>query len=81
MEYDLTYGRDDSITEKLDELADLCEVWKKYRDQGKTPRSLNCALISVCKDITGEYEFKSSITNQMLAEMQSKPVTSGGVIG
>lgn len=41
----------DEIAEKLDEMADLCEIWKRNRDKGHTPNGVRHALMSVVNEI------------------------------
>lgn len=41
----------DHIAEQLDDLADLCEHWKRNRDRGRMPRAIRAALIMTCRDI------------------------------
>lgn len=36
---------------KLDELADLCEYWKRHRSSGRTPNSIGAALVMMAKEI------------------------------
>jgi hypothetical protein len=36
---------DDPIEELLDDLADLCEVWRKAKDKGRTPHSIRQAMM------------------------------------
>lgn len=40
------------MAEKLDELADLSEYWKKNRDKGRNPNAIRSALIMLCDEIT-----------------------------
>lgn len=35
----------DHIVEKLDELADLFECWKRRRDKGQTPEAVRTAIL------------------------------------
>ncbi len=41
----------DKIAEKLDEMADLCECWKKNRDKGRDPNSIRQALIMLSNEV------------------------------
>lgn len=42
--------RDEQL-ELLDDLADLCEYWKRSRDKGRTPNALRSALVMLAADI------------------------------
>jgi len=41
----------DVVAEKLDEMADLCEYWKKNREKGHEPNAIRQALISISEEI------------------------------
>lgn len=41
----------DNIGEKLDELADLAEYWKKQRNEGKSPTGVRQAMLMVINEI------------------------------
>lgn len=41
----------DSIAEKLDELADLAEIWKLHRVKRKNPTGIRAAMTMLCDDI------------------------------
>ena len=42
--------RDEQL-ELLDDLADLCEYWKRSRDKGRAPNALRSALVMLAADI------------------------------
>lgn len=42
----------DPIGEKLDEMADLCEVWKSRRRAALSARAVRLALIAVAAEVT-----------------------------
>lgn len=41
----------DEVAEKLDELADVCEYWKKNRDKGRNPNGIRAALLYLVSEI------------------------------
>ena len=41
----------DEIAEKLDELADLGEYWKKNRDKGYQPNGVRAGMMSIISEI------------------------------
>lgn len=38
------------IAEKLDEIADVSEYWKKNRDKGRTPNAIRAAILILCEE-------------------------------
>lgn len=57
--------RHDTIAEKLDELSDLCEYWKRQRDKGRMPQAIRHALLMMANEITilSEAENRLRATN------------------
>ena len=41
----------DHVANKIDEVADLCEFWKKNRDKGRTPNSIRKAILLTLNEI------------------------------
>lgn len=41
----------DPVAERLDEMADLSECWKKNRDKGRMPSAVRQALIYLCREV------------------------------
>jgi hypothetical protein len=41
----------DDIGPKLDEMADLCEIWRKRREQGLMPAAVRGALIQMAREV------------------------------
>lgn len=41
----------DPIAERLDELADLSEYWKKNRDKGRNPQGIRLAMIHLANEL------------------------------
>ncbi len=41
----------DPVIERLDELADLGECWKKNRDKGRNPQGIRLAMIHLANEI------------------------------
>lgn len=41
----------DHVAEKLDEMADLCEYWKRNRDKGRTPGAIRAALLMLVEEV------------------------------
>jgi len=41
----------DEVAEKLDELADICEYWKKNRNKGRNPSGIRAALLYLVSEI------------------------------
>jgi len=46
----------DKIAEKLDEMADLCEFWRKNREKGRNPNGIRHALIMLSNEIIMEMQ-------------------------
>lgn len=40
----------DLIAEKLDEMADISEYWKKNRDKGRNPNAIRAAMLMLCEE-------------------------------
>lgn len=40
----------DPIAEKLDEMADLCEHWKRNRSLGRNPTAIRAALLMLAQE-------------------------------
>jgi predicted nuclease with TOPRIM domain len=40
----------DEIAEKLDEMADLCEYWKKNREKGRRSNAIRAALLMLASE-------------------------------
>ncbi len=41
-----------ALDELLDEMAEMAEIWKKNRDNGRTPSSARSAMTILAEDIT-----------------------------
>lgn len=41
----------DMVAEKLDEMADICEYWKRRREQGITPNAIRAALLMLANEL------------------------------
>ena len=46
----------DKIAEKLDEMVDLCEFWRKNRKKGRNPNGIRHALIMLSNEIIMEMQ-------------------------
>lgn len=42
----------DDIAEKLDEMSDLCEHWKRNRERGRNPTAIRAALLMLAEECT-----------------------------
>ncbi len=42
----------DPISEKIDEMADLCEYWKRNRDKGRNPTAVRSALLMLAGEVS-----------------------------
>lgn len=42
----------DQIGDRLDELADLAELWKKWRARGGNPHGIRCAMVILSTEIS-----------------------------
>lgn len=40
----------DHVGEKLDEMADLCEHWKRHRERGRNPTAIRAALLMLAQE-------------------------------
>jgi len=55
------YLHHDDVSDRLDEIADLCEHWKRWRDgRAYTPQAVRSALVMLAREVV------------MLAEMEQK---------
>lgn len=43
--------RRDLVAEKLDEMADICEHWKRNREKGREPNAIRYALMSLAEEV------------------------------
>ena len=41
----------DVVAEKLDDLADLFEYWKKNREKGRNPRAIRAAILMTMDEV------------------------------
>ena len=41
----------DTIAEKLDEMADIAEYWKKNREKGRNPNAIRAAMVMLANEI------------------------------
>lgn len=41
----------DRVAEKLDEMADLCEYWKRNRDKGRNPSAIRAAMLMMAEEL------------------------------
>lgn len=44
--------RRDLVAEKLDEMADVCEHWKRNREKGREPNAIRYALLTLAEEVT-----------------------------
>ena len=54
----------DDISLRLDEMADLCEYWKRWREgRGMTPYAIRSALVSLSSEVSrlSVQEFNNSM--------------------
>ncbi len=40
----------DYVSEKLDEMADICEHWKRHRENGRNPTAIRTALLQLAQE-------------------------------
>ncbi len=43
----------DPIAERLDELADMAEWWRKHRAKGRNPTGIRAGMVTLCEEVTG----------------------------
>lgn len=41
----------DQIADKLDEMADLSEHWKRWRERGHDPQGIRAGMVLLCGEI------------------------------
>jgi len=42
----------DDVSDRLDEMADLCEHWKRWREErSRTPQSIRAALVMLSSEV------------------------------
>jgi len=41
----------DVVAEKLDEMADLCEYWKKNKEKGYEPKAIRQSLVMLSSEL------------------------------
>jgi hypothetical protein len=51
MEHAIVELKTDPVEEQIDELADICEYWKKNREKGKTPYAIKAAIKMIADSI------------------------------
>jgi hypothetical protein len=44
----------DTVALALDDIADLCEHWKRNRERGHQPRAIRAALLASFVDVLGD---------------------------
>lgn len=54
-------GDRDEIAEKLDEMADICEYWKKNRAKGYKPSAIRNALLYLVSEIEMMHSMEDAI--------------------
>ena len=42
---------EDRIADKLDEMADICEYWKRRRERGRNPNAIRQALVMLSQEV------------------------------
>ncbi len=50
----------DEVSEKLDEMADVCEYWKRNRDKGRNTNAIRAALIMLAEEVVALTGIKSA---------------------
>lgn len=65
---EITVWRDEQA-ELLDDMADLCEYWKRNRGKGRTPNAIRRALVKAGALILAEIERLDRLEPQPVSEM------------
>lgn len=63
------------VNESLDELADLCNIWSKNREKGRTPHAIKSGIISACHSIILNQEFHRKLEEKMTENIHEKANT------
>jgi len=51
----------DDVSQRLDEMADLCEHWKRWREgRDYTPRAVRAALVLLSREVAALAEFEEA---------------------
>jgi hypothetical protein len=64
----------DDIAEKLDEMADLCEIWKRNRNKGHEPNAIRKALMMVANEVVVMESIQS--INDKIDSVQNGSITN-----
>ncbi len=59
----------DIIAEKLDEMADISEYWKRQRDKGRNPTAIRSAMLMLAHEVTMLVQTQESETAAMFDRM------------
>lgn len=60
----------DTITEKLDEMADISEYWKRQRDKGRNPNAIRSAMLMLAQELTMVVHQQEAETAEKLDRMR-----------
>lgn len=61
----------DTIAEKLDEMADLSEHWKRNREKGRNPNAIRAAMLMLAQEVTGIARAQDEETAAMMDRLCS----------
>jgi hypothetical protein len=62
----------DLIAERLDEMADLCEHWKKNRERGRMPNAIRAALMMLAEECCHIKRSEERSQQDMMAAVMGK---------
>ena len=57
------------IAEKLDEMADLSEHWRKNRERGRMPNAIRAAMMMLAKECIAIEEQEARETMKMMDDL------------
>ena len=70
----------DPVDEAIDEIADLCEYWKRSRGNGRTPITIRMALLMAMRQVVEMGAKKTPVAgNQLLAVRTANCLLAAGI--
>ena len=65
-------GHQDAVAEKLDEMADLAEHWKRNRNNGRNPTGIRLAMLTLAHEVIAAAEKPGQPENPVLIHEEAE---------